>query len=139
MYPGIDPGALWRSRQWRKLLNLIDHLPQNTWYQAAVSMDEEHAEMVLEAQAQARKSGQPDPGPPAPSLATWSPEVDMTSRAVNALKEIAYILMKANNGSPKEPKPVPRPTNAMEVARLRRKQRDHESLKSRLLPGGSTE
>lgn len=135
MYPGIDPGALWRSRQWRLLLNLIDHLPQNTWYQAAVSMDPEHAEMVIAAQEKARKSGEPDPGPKAPSMAIWSPEVDMLAKVLDAVNGVMTAVIKSAGGNPKDPKPTPRPANAMEVARLRKRSREHEKMKARLLPG----
>ncbi len=129
-----DVGTLWRSRQWRMLLNLIDHLPQNTWYQAAMSTDPEHAAMLLEARDKAKKAGQPDPGPSAPSLAIWSPEVDMLAKVVDGIGGVQAAVIASGGGKPKEPKPVPRPANAMETARLRRKQAEHEKMKARLLP-----
>lgn len=138
MYPGIDPGALWRSRQWRKLLNLIDYLPQNTWYQAALSLDPEHAEMVIAAQEKAKKTGEPDPGPRSPSLSIWSPEVDMLAKVVDGVNGVAYAVAKSNGGKADVPKPTPRPSNAMEVARLRKRNREHEKMKSRLLPKTDT-
>lgn len=134
VYPQHDVGTLWRSRRWRLLLNLIDHLPQNTWYQAAVSTDVEHAMMVLEAQKEAKKRKRPGDAPPGPSLAIWSPEVDMLAKVVDAIGWTTFAVAKSQGGKPKEPKAVPRPATAMEVARLRIKQRDHETMKARLLP-----
>lgn len=134
MYPGIDPGALWRSREWRKLLNLIDHLPQNTWYQAAVSEDVEHQEMLLEAREAAKDNGTPNEGPPAPSLAVWSPEVDKLAELIDVARATYAAVVKSGGGKPKDPQPVRRPVSAMESARLRRKQRQHEALSARLVP-----
>lgn len=134
VYPGIDPGALWRSRQWRMLLNLIDHLPQNTWYQAAVNDDPEHAEMVLAAREKAKKDGAPDPGPPLPSLAIWSPEVDKLAQLIDEVRALQVAVVRSNGGTAKDPKPVLRPGNAMASARLRKRQREHDRMKARLLP-----
>lgn len=134
MYPGTDPVALWRSRDWRTLLNLIDHLPQNTWYQAAVSEDVDHAVMLLDAMDKAKKDGRPNDGPPRPSLAIWSPEVDMLAKVVDNVAWTTYAVSKANGGKPKEPTMVARPATGMERARLRIKAREHEKMKARLLP-----
>jgi hypothetical protein len=129
-----DVGALWRSRQWRLLLNLIDHLPQNTWYQAAVNEDPEHAAMVLAARDKAKKAGEPDPAPAKPSLAIWSPEVDKLATLIDEVRALQAILIRVNNGNAKDPKPVARPGNAMESARLRTRQAEHDAMKARLLP-----
>lgn len=134
MYPAHDVGALWRSRRWRLLLNLIDHLPQNTWYQAAVSTDIDHAVMIMQAQREAKKNRRPGDAPPGPSMAIWSPEVDMLARAVDAIQWTTFAVAKSQGGKPKEPKPVPRPATAQEVARLRLKNLDHEKMVARLLP-----
>jgi len=134
VYPGIDPGELWRSRDWRKLLNLIDHLPQNTWYQAAVAGDIEHQEMILEARERAEKNGRPNDGPPAPSLAIWSPEVDRLTTIIDELRVLQQAYVGAGGGKAKPPKFMPRPETALESARLRRKQRQHEALSARLVP-----
>lgn len=41
-------GELWRSRQWRKLLNLIDHLPMGSFYNEARGDDEELAQLLAD-------------------------------------------------------------------------------------------
>lgn len=134
VYPAHDVGTLWRSRRWRLLLNLIDHLPQNTWYQAAVSTDVDHAMMVLEAQREAKKNRRPGEAPPGPSLAIWSPEVDKLAQIIDELRGVQVAVVRSQGGKAKDPKLVPRPTTAMELARLRLKTRDHEKMVSRLLP-----
>jgi len=133
VYPGTDPYTLWRTRAWRKLLNLIDHLPQNTWYHAAVSMDVEHAMMVLEAQERAERLGQPGP-PKGPGLQTWSPEVAELVGLRDDVRNQTAVIVKSNGGNAREPKPLPRPATANETARLRKRMRDHDILRRRMLP-----
>lgn len=129
--PGENLGELWRSRQWRKLLNLIDHLPQNTYYAAEVSTDIDHAVMLLKAQQRAKSEGKAGK---APSMATYSPEVERLDKVIDKLSELAYITAKANQGNPKKPDPQQRPASAMEIARLRVRREQHDMLRSRLLP-----
>lgn len=100
-----------------------------------MSMDVEHAEMVVKAQDEAKKRGEPDPGPRAPSLAIWSPEVDVGYKILDATHAVAYAVAKSNGGTNvKPPKPALRPSNAMEAARLRMKAEAHERIKARVLP-----
>jgi hypothetical protein len=101
-YPNYSVGALWRSRRWRFLLNLIDHLPQNTWYHAAVSTDVDHAMMLLRAQDEAKRRGDTPP-PSGPSMASWSPEVDVGHKILDATKEVAYAVAKSQGANVKAP------------------------------------
>lgn len=135
-YPGVAPYDLWRARQWRRLLNLIDHLPQHTYYHAAVAMDEEHARMIVEAERAAKARGEEPPTSAGPSMATWSPEVDKLVMLLDAVKENTYVTAKAASdkgiGSP--PKPHPRPTSVLEKVRLRMRAQAHDILVRRMLP-----
>lgn len=133
VYPQEDVGRLWRSRHWRKLLNLIDHLPQNTWYHQAISTDIDHAVMLLEAQEAAKKRGD-EPPPAGPALRSWSPEVDMLARVLDATNQVAFVIGKANGAKGKAPKPAQRPPTAMETAKLRFRQKRHDILVRRMLP-----
>jgi hypothetical protein len=128
-----DLGALWRSRRWRKLLNLIDHLPQNTWFQQALSEDVDHAVMLLKARDEAKRRGEPPP-PSGPGLKTWSPEVEVMTRVLDAVNGVGYNVLIAAGGKPKKPKAAPRPPTAMERAKLRYRQERHDILKRRMLP-----
>ena len=132
-YPGTDLGRLWRSRNCRKLLNLIDHLPQNTWYHQMISEDVEHAVMLLRAREDAEKRGV-QPPPSGPSLRSWSPEVDVMTRVLDAVNNVAYATIKAAGGKGKPPKSSPRPPTAMEKARLKIKAERHAILRARMLP-----
>jgi len=113
-YPREDAGELWRSRRWRRLLNLIDKLPRNTHYHQAVLADPEHLAML----DRVRSKG--DPGPaPLPPLATWSAEVDMSANVVDAIKHLEDTLLRVNvprekQNTLKEIAWVPRPGRAKE-------------------------
>lgn len=132
-YPQHNVGTLWRSRRWRFLLNLIDHLPQNTWYHAAVSTDVDHAVMLLKAQEEAKRKGAAGP-PSGPSMRSWSPEVDVGHKILDAVNGVGYAVAKSNGGNVKPPKPAPRPPTAMETARLRYRNEKHAILVRRMLP-----
>lgn len=133
-YPGSSARDMWLQRRWRALMSLIDHLPPNTHYHAALSQDEEHAKMLIEAEDAAKKAGKPlDRGP---SVATWSPEVGVLTSILDALRENTYVTkaVATDKGGGKPPKPAPRPTNVLERVRLRMKQQRHDILVRRMLP-----
>jgi hypothetical protein len=131
----FDLGGLWRSRQWRKLLNLIDHLPQDTWYHQMISEDIEHAMMILRAQKRAKERGDRVEPPKGPQVKTWSPEVDALTRVLDAVNNVAYVTAKgAGSKSIKPPRPALRPQTAMERAKLRLRQEEHDILVRRMLP-----
>ena len=133
--PGINPHDLWRARRWRELLSLIDHLPQNTHYHHAVSQDEDHARMLIEAEKAAKARGD-EPPPSGPSMATWSPEVAILTTLVDAVKENTYTTVKVatDKGGGAPPKPMPRPSSVLEKVRLRMRAQAHDILVRRMLP-----
>jgi hypothetical protein len=134
-YPGIDPGNLWRARDWRRLLNLIDHLPQNSYYYQALANDEEHARAIAEWRA---AHHDPDQKKAKPGWQGWSPEVDKLASIENELRLLRSTLVSVNGGTLKF-EPVDRPESAIEEAikkaEYRRKLSVHERLKAKLLPG----
>lgn len=82
---------MWRARRFRRLLNLIDHLPRHTYYSQAVLNDPEHMAMLE------RVKEQGDPGPaPLPPLATWSPEVDMGATINDSLQQLLDAIVRSN-------------------------------------------
>lgn len=134
---GADPGALWRERRWRYLLNLIDRLPRHSYYYEAVANDEEHAEMLAKAMAQ-REQGD-STGPTGPPIHTWSPEVAALHDVLDAVRNVSYTVAAVNSQKRIEPpKPAPRPVTAldrlMKRERHRERQAKHQSLVARLLP-----
>ena len=137
---GVDLGEAWRSRRWRWLLNIVDHLPNHTYFAEAVSNDEEHAEMLAKAEA-AQTKGAKDRPAWTPPLRTWTPEVDVLTRVLDAVNALKYVTIAANSEkgkAPRPPEPAPRPKTAIERARARadyqRRLRKHESLVARVLP-----
>lgn len=137
----IDLGEYWRARRWQTLLDLIDHLPQNTWFAAAVGDDVEHAELMAKAIAERRAAGEDEEGPKGPGLQNWSPEVDLMTKILDVLKNIAYInIMAASKGKANQqsPKPEPRPQTALaretKQSDFRRRQAKHKDLVAQMLP-----
>lgn len=128
LYPGISPGALWRGRQWRYLLNLIDHLPQNTQYYHLLMQDEEHAAAVAEW-----KANNPQSKDDSPPWSTWSPEVELLTRIEDQLKIVANRVVAVHGQKAPKPEFAPRPKSALEKAVLRRRWERHEMLKSKLI------
>lgn len=82
---------MWRARRFRRLLNLIDHLPRNTYYSQAVMNDPEHMAML----DRVKEQGDPGP-PPLPPLATWSAEVDMGATINDSIQQLMDALIRSN-------------------------------------------
>lgn len=137
-YLRVDLGELWRARRWNTLLALIDRLPAWSAYYAAVANDPEHADMVAKAMAEDPDSGS-DSGPPGPALTSWTPEVEVLTRVVDAIKALHYLIpAAAGSKSVKPPAPEPRPVTLLESARKRAhynaRKTKHEELAARMLP-----
>lgn len=131
-----DLTTLFRARKWRHLLNLIDHLPRNSWYIEAVSNDEEHAEMVAKAMAERKDNEDEAYHPP---IRYWSQESALLADVLDAVRNLGYVTRAANGDKAAQPPPPsPRPTSllerAMGEARLRAKKAKHEALVARVLP-----
>jgi hypothetical protein len=137
-YPNEDVGTLWRSRRWRRLLNLIDKLPRNTHYHQAVLADPEHLAMLDRVRAKG------DPGPaPLPPLATWSAEVDMGANIRDAILELKDVLVRVNTDKKNQGKLKPvtwtaRPgraqTSDLSTLSSDEKLQTHARLVGKLLP-----
>jgi len=135
----MDLVEMWRSRRWRTLLATIDRLPSHSLYSEAVSMDQEHADM-LAASIAAREQGDgpaTDSGPP---LRSWTPELKAMTDLTDAVRRVEWAVIAAAAGkkAPNPPEPLPRPTSlmaqAMKRAENKRRLSAHQSLTQRLLP-----
>ena len=94
--------------------------------------DPEHAAAVVAAQARAKAEGRAGDGKP--PLSTWSAEVAMQAKVLDATRQLAYVLQVVNgNKQAKPPQPEPRPGTALEAADRKRRQADHEKLTARLI------
>ncbi len=138
---GLSLRDLWQNREWRRLLNHIDHLPSNTWSQSQMMDHPEHAARLAESIASRRLKGEL-PERPKPGLVAWSPEVDALTTLTDAVNSVRHAVIAVNSEKgkfPKPPEPLPRPETA--VARLIATKervlrwRAHETLVERMLPG----
>ncbi|MFE9337768.1 hypothetical protein [Streptomyces sp. NPDC007063] len=116
-----DMGELWRQRRWRFLLNLIEHLPGDSHYLAAVANDDELVEQAPE----------PKPGPP--PLHTWTPEVDKLTLIADRLGEAVTAIHNTVAKRPQRPPPrLPRPQTAQDRIKTKRRREKHHLVKKRL-------
>lgn len=103
---GLDLAAEWRSRRWRRLLNIIDGLPRTSAFRCAYANDDDAVAAWLEA-----NDGEP-PAPEVP-LDEWSPEVERLTDLMDLVAENTAVLIAANSeGGYKPPKPADRPKTA---------------------------
>jgi hypothetical protein len=127
-FRGIDLGELWRARQWRKLLNLIEHLPRNSFFNEARANDPEVAEYL---------ATQPL-GESEERLSNWDSTVEMLALIADRLGLVATITAAAAGYKDLKIDPVKRPTT--EIQRVRESSEESTgrrlwgSLKHRLLP-----
>lgn len=131
-----DLGQLWRARRWTLMLDIIDRLPSHSQYAASVSMDEEHAKMLAESLAERQESGD-EPETNGPSLTTWTPEVAMLAKVVDATRGVQHAIIAVNGNKVEAPTPEQRPKTPLEKAlrqaEFDRKKASHESLVARVL------
>jgi hypothetical protein len=125
---------MWRAREWGDLLNLIDHLPQNSHYYAKLMHDEGHAKAVV-AWREAHRDDEKDKSP---GWQSWSPEVDAITKVLDELVMLRYTLVGVNGGKTPPFKPALRPSSVIEEIQKRaeydRKQAIFRMLQSKLTP-----
>lgn len=135
----MDLAEMWRSRRWRTLLATIDRIPSHSLYSEAVSMDQEHADMLAASIAE-RSQGDGPTEPTGPALRTWTPELKAMTDLIDAVRKVEWAVIAAAAGkkAPNPPEPLPRPTSlmaaAMKKAENKRRLEAHKSLAQRLLP-----
>jgi hypothetical protein len=114
-YPGADLGELWRSRQWRKLLNFIERLGRNTFFSEVMSKDEELAKRVLNRK---KKIGEEEP-PPERRMAEFSADTELLTIVADRLGELIAVTAASRGGRMRPPKALPRPKTALQKMRDR--------------------
>lgn len=135
---GVDLVELWQSRDWTKLLNLIDRLPRATWYNEAQANDEAHAARVAEHLA--NLPADEKASHPRPPLHVWDQQSAMMADMINSIRSVNYTLQAVNSdkGKAKPPEPYPVPETALDrmqkVAKNRVRKRKHDALAARMLP-----
>lgn len=124
---------MWQSRQWRKLLNLIDHLPQNTHYYQALMQDDDYARQIAEIRE--KEKAEKGDKKSAPRWETWSNEREGLARVEDAVRGLSQTIAGAFGGKPGEFKPSPRPETKIDKAAAEVKTHSHKKLASRLIQG----
>lgn len=122
----MDLAAEWRSRRWRRLLNIIDHLPRDSAYFEALTEDVDLAERI---------ASRPEPKSSAPKrrMTDWSPTVELLSAVVDRLAELTQAVASLGGAKPRKLPCAPRPVTAMERVRNRKRYEKHRALTERVL------
>lgn len=123
-------GALWRSRRWRRLLDLIDQLPAASRFAEAVASDPEHMEQIV-----AHQEANPETrGPKGPRLSEYTLTVERLDTLIDEIRQLTAAVIVVNGGNAPKFQPQPRP-GSVEVAEIKHRRRlaQHEELTRRLL------
>ena len=121
-----------RSRRWRKLLNLIDHLPRTSHYFHAVSQSEEVAEYRLRMGG---KSAEPAVKH-TPPFTEYSPEVEHLSNIEDLLGALIYQNSGSKDGHMYTAK---RPDTATDKVQERQRRETYVNMVSRMVPADGDE
>lgn len=140
-FAGEDLVRLWQGRRWRRLLNLIDHLPRHSYYSDAVANDEEHARLLAKAQAERKAQGEEEK-PWSPPMTMFTPEVTAIADLIDSVAAMHHTLRLVNSDpkkkQPAPPEPYRRPVTALagatKRAQFEARKAKHEALVARLLP-----
>ena len=124
-FRGIDLVEVWASRRWRFLLNLIEHLPRNSFYVEAISNDDELISTLPQSKDQA---------PAVEKLSSYSPEKEVLAAIYDRLGTLLAVAITSGGGNAPNFEPFPRPTSAFQRVKQHSAHERHESLVKRLLP-----
>ena len=132
---GVDLHTLWRRREGQRIIDLLDGLPRNSRFRAAMLNDPEFAKMIVDQEDKRRQSGEDDEpfqwGP-----AEYSPEVIALQRLEGLLDELAVVVTAQLQGkkSKRKPQDPVKVRTAVEVERERRKVEMGNSIIERFTP-----
>jgi hypothetical protein len=114
---------LWGRRRWRYLLNLIDHLPRQSFFVEALMGDDEVAAGVEDADV---------PAAVGERLSEWGPEREGLAQLLDAVRALHYTVRAALGANDQPPTPVGRPQTAAQRRQRSVAWRQHQELKRRL-------
>ena len=93
-FRGVSFGRLWRLRQWRKLLNLIQSLPPNSLFNEALWSDKETVVAMTEAMKNRQSSK--DDRPPGPRVSQVSEEARRLGEVVSMLQWLGGVVLTSS-------------------------------------------
>jgi hypothetical protein len=106
------------------LLNLIGHLPRNSFFSEALATDEELAASMADQES-----------PPFEQrFSEWAPEAEILAAVYEQLQVVVGVLVKAHGGDPRKVVRWPRPKSAVTAVREGRRFEAHHRLVRRLVP-----
>lgn len=116
---------MWRGRRWRKLLNLVEHLPTNSAYVEAVATDADAARAAFDAGVEPREHVE--------RWSEWSPERAALARIDDRLQLLTVAVIGTNGGKPGQFRPAERPKTSLDVLRAERRRNEHRALVARVI------
>lgn len=122
----LDLATEWRSRRWRRLLNVIDQLPRDSAYVEALSDDDEIAGQLM-------RTGPEKPARPQRRLSDWSPTVELLTTINDRLGDLIQTVAALGGAKPRKIPRGPYPVTAAERARHRERMTNHQNLVARVL------
>lgn len=101
---------MWRDRKWRKLLNLIHHLPSWSLFNEARANDEELAEMLAGVEMSEREE----------RISDWNPETGLLAAIYDRMGDLINAVIIMQGGKKIDTQPLKRPVTAIQRARVAR-------------------
>lgn len=121
---------MWRSGQWRTLLNLIDHMPRASFTRQAFAEDDEHVSAIIDAME--RTGDRPDN---APSIAEYDGTAERLDEVIDTLKSLLTVFIASNQEKGKKAPQFPqrpRPTSSFERLQHQRRMAQHRKTVARV-------
>lgn len=95
-FRGVSLSFLWKSRQWRKLLNLIQSLPPNSLFNEALTNDRETMMMLHRVQEERRKDGTADEKPAGPRVSQVSEEARRLGEVASLIRWLGGVIVTSS-------------------------------------------
>lgn len=132
---GVDLHHLWRRRQGRKILDLLDGLPRNSLYKAAIFNDPEVAKVLVDREEEAEQAGSQEPEF-AWEVNEFGPEVIALQRIERLLDELNVMMGQqiAGKKSKRKPGRLPKLVTALDAERSNRQKAVASSIIAQFTP-----
>lgn len=122
---------MWRNRRWRRLQNLIDRLPPDTFYRSALMKDPDYIREVMDYAGDDEREYEP-PGE------LYSPVAERIDTLIDEIRMMRTEAISIQGGNPGRPKFQPRPKTAWAEISEQQSRDTYEWLHEQLI-GGRTE
>lgn len=119
---------LWRTRKWKKILLILEHLPRTSAYAEAMATDERLAKSLAALPESTRKAQWRR------SYREFTPEVEMLSALFDRVGELIRVTAGVRGARTKQPMSAPRPIPAIDRIKRQSAEEKHRRLTARVLP-----